>query len=329
MKIFISHANKDEKLALALAAFLESIDASVEVFCTSQAGSIKVGRDYVSSITKELNMCDAFIPLLSPNYYESRFCMIELGFAYAILFSKYDDEYNYIFPLATYPIKKAEALINTPLAQLQVASIIDIEDIRSYVESLIDEKNIKFGSGLNKKINAFVHDIKKCVFERIDVMAKAKVMVCKSAEAPGEDSDYMKYSIMPEQNGYTINFKAKPTGTNSYPNFLSFVIKYVDKLNLYETANYFENSKLKICINNDTNSIRRIDIQIKYSDNNNILNSYSTILYDGINNIAIPLQEIKSEALKNVSEICFVIKPSSYIEAEGMMQVFDIRVENF
>lgn len=76
MKVFVSHSSKDKELATALSDFLESINPSVEVFCSSQIGSIKVGKDFVNEITENLNNCDAFIPLLSPNYYLSRFCMI-------------------------------------------------------------------------------------------------------------------------------------------------------------------------------------------------------------------------------------------------------------
>lgn len=55
MKIFISHSSKDKILANTLSSFLESIDNCIEVFCSSQIGSIKVGQDFVHVITKELN----------------------------------------------------------------------------------------------------------------------------------------------------------------------------------------------------------------------------------------------------------------------------------
>lgn len=67
-------------------------------------------------------------------------------------------------------------------------------------------------------------------------------------------------------------------------------------------------------------------ISIKYSDSNLILNRRTVILREGENEVIIPLSEIKREALKRVSEICFVIKPSAYIEDEGMIQIHGLEV---
>ena len=107
MKIFISHSSKDKHLAISLSSFLESVAPSVEVFCSSQSGSIRVGQNFVKSITEALKNCNVFIPLLSPNYYTSRFCMIELGFAYSLLVqNSNNDVSSNIFPIAIPPVKK-------------------------------------------------------------------------------------------------------------------------------------------------------------------------------------------------------------------------------
>lgn len=54
MKIFISHASKNKE-----------------------------------TIFEELNTSDLFIPVLSKEYYESKFCMIELGVAYSYMYTAY------------------------------------------------------------------------------------------------------------------------------------------------------------------------------------------------------------------------------------------------
>ena len=152
-------------------------------------------------------------------------------------------------------------------------------------------------------------------------------MVCKSQNIQGEDGDYLQYSVMTDKLGYTINFRAKPFNNSSgYPEFLSFVYQYVDKIDLYELSLLFENSFIQVYVNNYTNSINKIDIEIKHSDNNLILTRQTIRLKDGENKITLPLGEIKKEALKNVSEICFVIKPSAYIEDEGMLQIYGLEV---
>lgn len=327
MKIFISHSSKDKNIANSLSDFLESIAPSVEVFCSSQIGSIKVGQDFVKTITEALNDCDVFVPLLSPNYYSSRFCMIELGFAYSVLVHNCPDGDSYIFPVAVPPVKKGEALMGTPLAQLQVSSIHDVEDLRVYLEAIFENSNMALKSGINRRINEYVCVIKKYIFEKYDIDGRAQQLVCKSQNVPGEDSDYLRYSVIPNENGYTVNFRAKPfISSTVYPDFLSFIYQFVDKIDLYEPAILFEDSCLKVCINNFTNSINKIDIEIKYSDNNLILHRRTVTLTEGENKVLIPLSEIKREALKHVSEICFVIKPSAYVEDEGMLQVYGLEI---
>jgi len=57
----------------------------------------------------------------------------------------------------------------------------------------------------------------------------------------GNDEEYVKYSI--SENGYIVNFELDPrnTGTNQ-PDFISFVAKYVDMLNLLDALNTNEGS---------------------------------------------------------------------------------------
>ena len=175
MKIFISHSSKDSDIAKTLATFLESVDCTIEVFCSSQSGSIKVGQDFIDVITKELIGCTTFIPLLSKNYYTSKFCMIELGFAYAILSKKQQNELNYIFPISVPPIKKSEALKDTPLERIQVGHINDINDIRSYINNIFERENFLIGSGLNKRVHSFIVDINK-------ILTNANGLVSTSSE---------------------------------------------------------------------------------------------------------------------------------------------------
>lgn len=44
MRIFISHASKNSEAVLKFAEFLEMLNSNIEVFCSSEKGSIKVGK---------------------------------------------------------------------------------------------------------------------------------------------------------------------------------------------------------------------------------------------------------------------------------------------
>ena len=65
MRIFISHATKNKEVVLKFAEFLESVSSEIEVFCSSENGSIKVGKDFIKTIFEELNSSALFIPVLS------------------------------------------------------------------------------------------------------------------------------------------------------------------------------------------------------------------------------------------------------------------------
>lgn len=44
MRIFVSHASKNEEIVLMFAEFLETISSDIEVFCTSERGVLKLER---------------------------------------------------------------------------------------------------------------------------------------------------------------------------------------------------------------------------------------------------------------------------------------------
>lgn len=328
MKIFISHSSKDKSIALAFSQFLESIDTTVQVFCSSDTGSIRAGSNFANEISKALNNCDVFIPLISSNYYNSRFCMIELGFAYAILFREQCvRECNYIFPVAIPPVHNGSALYGTPLSFLQVVSIHNANELRQLLDGIYYASNQYLKSGINGKINEFVETIKSCIFNSECVHTRSFQLVCKSQNVPGEDGDYLSFSKLPDGSGYEVVFNAKPFGGDGvYPEFLSFVYKYVDKLDLLTTENLFRNPRLKFTIDNTTSSLSKIDVEIKHSDNNAILWRQTYLLSNGLNNIQIPLTQMKSEALRQVSEICFVLKPSAYVKDKGIIRIHDFCV---
>lgn len=71
MKIFISHAGKNKKIVLKFAEFLESTSSEIEVFCSSEEGSIKTGNNSITDILTELNKSDLFVAILSEDYYET------------------------------------------------------------------------------------------------------------------------------------------------------------------------------------------------------------------------------------------------------------------
>lgn len=131
-KIFISHASKDKKLADAFVDFLVlglNIKTN-DFFCTSLEGlGIPTGENFIDFIQDRLKGCKIVISLLSPNYYESRFCLCELGASWILSRTH--------FPIIIPPLKFSD--IEEVLKNNQMRMI----DKNSDLDELSDELTIK------------------------------------------------------------------------------------------------------------------------------------------------------------------------------------------
>lgn len=328
MRIFISHASKNGEIVLKFAELLEKVSCEIEVFCSFERGTIGAGQNFVEKIFDELNNSDLFIPIISREYFESKFCMIELGVAFSYLYNRYKNEgENYIFPFALYPIQKGQALSGTPIANLQVGSINEKEDIHSFLECLSNDKGIYIGSGINQKIHSFIYEVEQVVMKTQNVIetAKIKTFFDNSIEFrnPG---DVVSNSIA--ENMIVVNYNMNPYDRDSLkkPNFISLVLKYVDKFDLRKYLNFNNQAEFVFTVNDFSDSLKRIFVEFKYSDSNVILDTFEFPIEYGENKLKIPLERMDSKALSNISEICFVIHPGDVKEEEGMFKVGEIMI---
>ncbi len=85
--IFISHASSDRPI---IDDFFDLLQTGCDIrqddiFCSSVDGAgIETGADFVEWIHDNLHRCDLAILFLTPNYYASRFCVAEMGAAWAL-----------------------------------------------------------------------------------------------------------------------------------------------------------------------------------------------------------------------------------------------------
>lgn len=329
MRVFISHSSKNGDIVLRFAKFLESISSEIEVFCTSEKGSIPVGTDFVEKIFQELSASDVFIPIISKEYYESKFCMIELGVAYSYYSTEYKTKgEDYIFPFALYPVQKGYALSGTPLVNIQTGDIADENDIHSFLEYLSSEKGIVIGSGTNRRIHTFINEVDQIALHQQNILETAKI------NSFFDDSIFYKHREDIIYHGVTtdtivVNYNMNPYEEEHVkrPNFISVVLGYVDKLDLGRYLELNLDAEFKFTLTSFTNSLKRIFIEFKYSDINRILETFEIPVVYGDNEICIPLEKMKSKAMKEISEICFVIHPDDVVEDEGMYKISSIKIE--
>lgn len=321
MKIFVSHSTKDRDVVAKLSSFLESLSDDIEVFCSSDSGAIPTGSDFIRAITTELETCDAFLPLISDNYFKSKFCMIELGFAYSQL-HKLDCEgkQRYIYPFCIPPLGP-NALQGTPLGNIETAQIDSVEGFRSILEN-----NQDFQSGRNKRIHSFVESIRAVLLLRKDFFANANVDVfCSDNVAFKDKYDFVSFSRMGSETTFNFNLDPYEMGGDR-PNFVSLVYSFIDQMDFSQFLSFNENSSIEFEIQSFTNSLSKIDVEFKFTDSNRILKVFHFPIHNGKNSFSVPLIEMHSNALKQISEICFVIHPGDAVENEGMVKINNLRI---
>ena len=76
-----------------------------------------------------------------------------------------------------------------------------------------------------------------------------------------------------------------------------------------------------------TNSLKKISVEFKHSDNNKVLETFELPIVYGENRLSIPLKKMRSKALREISELCFVIHPEDVVEEEGMFRISEIGIQ--
>lgn len=253
--------------------------------------------------------------------------MIELGVAYSYLYNRYSKNgEDYIFPFSLYPIKKDYALSGTPLANLQTGDLCDESDIHSFLEYLSFEKELSI-SGWNRKLHSLKFELDQIVLKKQDILALAKTNTFFDDSIEfNHRGDIANYSI--SDNTVVVNYNMNPYEKHDVkrPNFISFVLGYVDKLDIGHYLDFNDSSQFKFTITSFTNSLKRIFVEFKYSDNNRILETFEFPIVYGENQLSIPIEKMKSNALSAISEICFVIHPDDVVEDEGMYKISNMYI---
>lgn len=327
MRVFISHASKNRETVLRFAKFLEEVSANIDVFCSSEKRGIDIGRNFVDVIFKELNSSDIFVPIISKEYYESKFCMIELGVAYSCL-SNRNDGREYIFPFALDPLKKGLALSGTPLNYIQTGSLSDEDDIHNFLEYLSNDMGLGLCSGINRKIQSFEYDIGQIFLKSQNIVKMAKFGTYFDDSIEFEKrGDIVSSSATDDM--IVINFNMNPYERQEvrYPSFISLALRYVDKLDIGRYLYFNSQAEFHFMLTNFTNSLKKIFVEFKYSDNNSLLDTFEFSVGYGENKLSIPLERMVSNALNNISEICFVIHPDDIVEEEGMFKIGEIEIK--
>ena len=80
IEIFLSHADKDKKIAKKLADELSNY--GMKIFVAHE--DIKIGEKWETTLFNKIKECDLFVVLLSENFHEAKYTDHEVGIAYGL-----------------------------------------------------------------------------------------------------------------------------------------------------------------------------------------------------------------------------------------------------
>lgn len=153
--IFISYSSVDKGYGEALVNLLEKlgVDSSNITFTERKKFGINSGEDVLDRLKNDLNKTQIFIPLLSNNYYNSPFCLCELGAAWVTDIKMY--------PLLMPNIEVKDAFKGT-ISKFKEAKKIDNNDeIQNFSDMMIKDLNLNIDNFryINAAIERFLSDV--------------------------------------------------------------------------------------------------------------------------------------------------------------------------
>ncbi len=126
-KVFVSYSTKNEKLLQKFIEFMR-LGMGVEkrdIFCTVFSNALPTGDEFVREIKEKMEQCEVVISLITEEYLSSKFCVMEMGAAWALS--------KHFFPLIMVSHQK---LNDTPLMGIQMRKLGDEQDLSTVYEEL-------------------------------------------------------------------------------------------------------------------------------------------------------------------------------------------------
>lgn len=126
-KIFVSYCSVNEELA---EAFMELLQLGMgiqkkDIFCTAYSEMLQTGSSFSDKIRDRLRECEAVFFLITEEYLKSKFCLIEMGAAWALC--------KNCFPLLQVTYDK---LGGTPFQNIQMRKLTNTEDLSIIYDEL-------------------------------------------------------------------------------------------------------------------------------------------------------------------------------------------------
>ena len=186
-KVFISHSSKNKKLVELFVEFLQ-LGMGVgkdDIFCTMFPEQLATGKEFMERIRTELQVCETVISVITEEYLQSKFCLIEMGAAWAMS--------KTFFPLVAVPY---ERLDETPLRGLQMRKLDKADDISTIYDELYEcgVRGRHQTAQFTRMLPSFIERVKKVIEDdRAENMSVSEYM---------EGNDENEKILTKDEGGY-------------------------------------------------------------------------------------------------------------------------------
>lgn len=292
-----------------------------DIFCTSMDNALRVGEDFIKSIKDNLRDSEIVLFLITQNYIDSKFCIMEMGAAWAFK--------DNIFPIIVPPLDY-NILNDTPLKITQSIILSETEDLfkKLYEYKLVEKQIIPRldfmqEHGLFDKIKQFTENVKIYVSENYGFNFKDAKIICV---AQNGDPDAVKLESINSAHKMYCNFKVN----EFYPipsNFISCVYQFVPHK---DWGNIIPNSIFCCKCRSKDKSIKKVTIEFKCGDNLFKFYEQTFLIDEGHSEIRIPISydRMPQKHLKDISEICFVVRPNFVNDFKGEIEICELKFQD-
>jgi len=311
--LFLSHSSKDSEIVGEILHLFEIIGLhkKTQIFCSSFEGyDIPLAENIYEYLKYELNKNLLGLFIISEDFYDSKYCMCEMG---AIWAQSKDS-----LPLVIPPLSCGNLEPEGILSSIKSGVITEKKTLNKLKDFICTYFNIKKPDNYiwEKYRDEFIAEIIKIIINKYRIPLDFKCYPTKK-----------EYEIEPiiEENGlnekrFKINF------TNNNATWCSSVI-HLDSNNRWE---WIAKSNSCFHVSLRGSGIKKITVEFKDEHKQRIdRNNNQVSVTDDFKINSLNLLELNENVKrwKIVSEICFVVDKQDVIEGEGYFEINSIEIK--
>lgn len=319
MTFFVSHSSKDKELVemfceLLIEKFRINED---DIFCTSMNNSLRVGRDFITSIRDNLQSRDIAIFLITENYKSSLFCIMEMGAAWAFK--------DNIVPIIVPPVD-FDFFNDTPLKTIQAMRLNSAADIMDkFYEKILCENSgyrrlrPERESLLRESVCDFVENVNEYAEHSFGFNIDTEKLI-----PVVQNSNPESMLIKPSDGEHDIDCDFSTNKFYPVPsNFMSCVMQFSPYKN-WSNANLEWSFNFEAC--SEDGSVTDLILEIKSGETIKKVFECKFALTKTYEKFSVSLNEAKISDyhLKEISEICFVVRPNFVPGIKGKLKIKNI-----